>query len=437
MLVLVLVVAGLGYKAVQDAFPQHDGTLTVKGLSAPVTVHRDQWGIPQLYAKTEADLMRAQGYVHAQDRFWEMDFRRHVTAGRVSELFGDGQVETDTYLRTMGWRRVAEQEWPLLSEPTQGRADGLRRGRQRVAGRAPASAATQSLEYSILGLQNPGLRHRAVAPGRQPRLAQGDGVGPARQHGRRDPPRAALLAKGLTKEQVDQLYPAYPFDRNVPIVPAADGAPSRQRRAQPRRSTPPGTAGARSADAAGAQRGSTADLAALPGLMGNADGDGIGSNSWVISRQLTATGKPILANDPHLAPSHARHLVPDGPALRVRPATSPGFTFSGVPGVVIGHNARIAWGFTNLGPDVIDLYLEQSTATRSTDGTLEPLPRARRRIKVAGRRRRDHHRAHAASTARSCPTPATSLRKLGSGKARSRCAGPRWTRAAPATPVRA
>ena len=151
MVVLVLTFTGLGYKAVRDAFPQHEGTLTVKGLSAPVTVHRDQYGIPQLYAKTEADLMRAQGYTHAQDRFWEMDFRRHVTAGRVAELFGESQVETDTYLRTMGWRRVAEQEWPLLAPADQGRAERLRRGRQRVAEEHPEG---DSLEYRILGLQN-------------------------------------------------------------------------------------------------------------------------------------------------------------------------------------------------------------------------------------------------------------------------------------------
>ena len=67
-----------------------------------------------MYARTADDLFRAQGYLHAQDRFWEMDFRRHVTAGRLAELFGPSQVETDAYLRTLGWRRVAEQEWPLL-----------------------------------------------------------------------------------------------------------------------------------------------------------------------------------------------------------------------------------------------------------------------------------------------------------------------------------
>ena len=111
LVTLALVATGLVVWSVRRAFPELGGELSLPGLSAPVTVYRDAHGIPQLYAKTAADLFRAQGYVHAQDRFWEMDFRRHVTAGRLSELFGEGQVATDAFLRTLGWRRVAEQEW--------------------------------------------------------------------------------------------------------------------------------------------------------------------------------------------------------------------------------------------------------------------------------------------------------------------------------------
>src|SRR3954451_7746245 len=88
------------------------------GLSGDVTVNRDTWGIPQMYAGSAEDLMRAEGYVHAQDRFWEMDFRRHVTAGRLSELFGDSTLDTDKVVRTLGWRRVAEQELAILRPET-------------------------------------------------------------------------------------------------------------------------------------------------------------------------------------------------------------------------------------------------------------------------------------------------------------------------------
>src|SRR3954463_8722339 len=128
-LVLALVLTLYVRWTIQRSYPQTSGRLTVKGLSKDVTVYRDQWGVPQIYADDADDLMRAQGYVHAQDRFWEMDFRRHVTAGRLSELFGPDQLATDAFLRTLGWRRVAEQEWNLLSPDSksylQAYADGV------------------------------------------------------------------------------------------------------------------------------------------------------------------------------------------------------------------------------------------------------------------------------------------------------------------------
>jgi penicillin G amidase len=103
--VLSLVVIGVavyGTWTVRRSFPSYEGELAVAGLEANVTVHRDEYGIPQIYADSAEDLFTAQGYVHAQDRFWEMDFRRHVTAGRLAELFGEDQVERDTFLRTLG-----------------------------------------------------------------------------------------------------------------------------------------------------------------------------------------------------------------------------------------------------------------------------------------------------------------------------------------------
>ena len=118
-LVLVLV-AGLvvGWVFYRKPLPQTDGEIDVPGLSGRVEVIRDDMGIPQIYADSDADLMRAQGFVHAQERFYEMDVRRHVTAGRLSELFGDISLETDKFIRTMGWRTVAEQEVALLKPET-------------------------------------------------------------------------------------------------------------------------------------------------------------------------------------------------------------------------------------------------------------------------------------------------------------------------------
>jgi penicillin amidase len=116
--VLVLALGGLTSVAiatVRKSFPEASGRLMVSGLNGPVEVLRDSYGVPHIYADNPEDLFAAQGYVHAQDRFFEMDFRRHLAAGRLSELFGSSQFETDTYIRTLGWRRVAQQELGLLA----------------------------------------------------------------------------------------------------------------------------------------------------------------------------------------------------------------------------------------------------------------------------------------------------------------------------------
>ena len=123
IVVVLLLVGGIGYgsfwtvSTVRASFPQTTGSLKLKGLSAPVQVVRDANGIPQIYADSSADLFMAQGYVQAQDRFWEMDVRRHLTAGRLSEMFGAGQVENDAFLRTLGLRRVAQQEYDTQLSP--------------------------------------------------------------------------------------------------------------------------------------------------------------------------------------------------------------------------------------------------------------------------------------------------------------------------------
>jgi penicillin amidase len=118
-LVLVLILGGVvlfAWHSVKASYPTTSGTVAVPGLAAPVTVIRNNLGIPQIYADSPADLFFAEGYVHAQDRFWEMDVRRHITSGRLSEMFGKSQVTTDSFLRTLGWRRIAEAELPMLSD---------------------------------------------------------------------------------------------------------------------------------------------------------------------------------------------------------------------------------------------------------------------------------------------------------------------------------
>lgn len=400
-LALVLTLAAVW--TVRRAFPQHDGALRLPGLTAPVTVHRDDHGIPQVYATTAEDLFRAQGYLHAQDRFWEMDFRRHVTAGRLAELFGESQLETDIYLRTMGWRRVAEQEWDILAADTkrylQVYADGVNAWLdEHDGGRA-------SLEYAVLGLQNSDYEIEAWSP--VDSLAWLKAMAwDLRGNMRDEITRAALLAEGLTRQQVEDLYPAYPFDRNTPIVTEGDivaGVFDQEAPASPGRA---GNADPGATDTAGAGGGavtaqpidaveSTADAAAARTVTALADGlsrlptvlgagRGIGSNSWVIDGDLTDTGKPILANDPHLGPTMPGIWYQNGLRCECEFNVT-GFSFSGLPGVVIGHNSRIAWGLTNLNPDVTDLYLERVNGDRvQVDGEWRPLETRTETIRVAG-----------------------------------------------------
>src|SRR5829696_3962423 len=108
----------LAATAVRRSFPEYAGELVLPGLTGPVEVLRDSYGVPHVYADHAEDLFLAQGYLQAADRFYEMDFRRHMAAGRLSELYGPSQIEADSYIRTLGWRRVAEQELALLSAST-------------------------------------------------------------------------------------------------------------------------------------------------------------------------------------------------------------------------------------------------------------------------------------------------------------------------------
>ena len=158
VIVVALALGGLsslGVATVRRPFPQVEGEIALPGLSRPVEVLRDANGVPHLYADDPQDLFAAQGFVHAQDRFFEMDLRRHITAGRLSELFGPSQVTTDAFIRTMGWRRVAEQEVELLSASARRYLDAYASGvNAYLRGR---STSDISLEYTLLGIQ--GLRY--------------------------------------------------------------------------------------------------------------------------------------------------------------------------------------------------------------------------------------------------------------------------------------
>ncbi|MEV7678129.1 penicillin acylase family protein [Streptomyces sp. NPDC088341] len=445
LIVLVLaLVAGVGYGGywgvgtVRASFPQTTGSIQLKGLSGPVDVRRDSYGIPQIYANSDEDLFRAQGFVQAQDRFWEMDVRRHMTAGRLSEMFGAGQVKTDAFLRTLDWRGVAQREYDTqLSDETkknlQSYADGVN---AYLEGR---DASDISVEYAALSFTND---YKPAKWTPVDSVAWLKAMAWDLRGNMQDEIDRSLLTSRLTEKQIDELYPSYPYDRNAPIV--SEGGidpitgkydPEAEPSATPPGDTTDGTGtgtgfetgtgtgtetgtgtgtgtdgtgtdagtvlnsadgtGTSGTSAAGATENFNTQLAALsgtldeiPALLGP-NGDGIGSNSWVVSGQYTTTGKPLLANDPHLAPQLPSLWYQMGLHCRSVSETCQydvaGYTFSGMPGVIIGHNQDIAWGFTNLGADVTDLYLEKvdGDSYQSGDGE-KPFKLREETIKVAG-----------------------------------------------------
>ena len=384
--VLVVVLAGicLATWTVDRSFPEVDGVTTLPGLSADVEVTRDRWGVPEIYADTSDDLFAAQGYVHAQDRFFEMDFRRHVTSGRLSEMFGKSQVETDRAIRTMGWRRVAAAEWKLLDAKTRRYFTAYTRGvNAYLKGKSPGDV---SLEYSALGLT--GLDYRIERWDPVDSLAWLKAMAWDLKGNYDDElGRARLAGSGLSADEIADIYPPYPGE-HADIVGSGtvrDGAfdPSAKKS-----SVSPRVA-ATDAHAAGAVERASDSLAPLTKLMGPGADAGIGSNSWVISGDYTTTGKPLLSNDPHLGAAMPSVWYQVGLRCREVSAACPfdvtGFSFSGVPGVMIGHNAHVAWGFTNLGPDVTDFYLERIRGKRyEVDGKWHRLRERTETIKVAG-----------------------------------------------------
>lgn len=377
LIVIALIAAGAVVFTIQRSFPTLDGQLTVTGLENPVTVQRDVRGIPTITAQTTDDLFFAQGFVHAQDRFWEMDFRRHVTSGRVSELFGESQLGTDKFLRTLGWRVVAEQEVEAMDPKVRAYYDAYADG---VNAYLKGHEGSQlSLEYAVLGLQNadykPELWTAADSVAWLKAMAWD-----LRSNVEEETTRA-VMAQNFTPEQIAELYPDYPFEQNPVIVPTlTEAAPAGA----------PG-AGAPGTDATTARvdwQEVSGVVEAASALLG-ATGEGIGSNSWVVSGDLTESGMPLLSNDPHLGASMPSVWYQVG--LECATITEDcafdvsGFSFSGMPGVIIGHNDRVAWGFTNLTTDVTDLYVEKIEGDSYwRDGALVPLDIRTETVKVAG-----------------------------------------------------
>lgn len=396
VVICLVATAVMAVVTVRRPLPELSGQVSVSGLQGRVDVLRDAHGVPQVYADTSADLFFAQGYVQAQDRFFEMDVRRHVTSGRLAELLGEAGLPTDRVTRTLGWRRVAERELALLSPDTrqalQHYADGVN------AYLADRPSSQLSLEYSVLSATGPDYVPEPWTPADS--VAWLKAVAWDLRSNVGDEVTRTLTAGAVGVERTEQLYPGYPYDRHDPVVTAGglvDGA-FRQDEGPLRRVAPGWAREARRpavdpAAAGEALVGVDAVLErAFAGVPGVATGaQGIGSNAWAVAGSHTASGAPLLANDPHLAPSLPGVWYQMGLHCRTVGDACPydvsGFTFSGLPGVVVGHNDRVAWGLTTMYADSADLVLEQVRERDQTyleDGRRVGLRERSETLRVAG-----------------------------------------------------
>lgn len=368
-LVVVALVAGtvLVVMTVRKPLPETDAEIQLPGLAAEVTIVRDAQGVPQIYADSSADLFRAQGYVHAQDRFFQMDMRRHLASGRLAELVGDvpEAIESDKVVRTLGWRRVAEEEYRLLDDETRQHLQAYAEGVNAYLKSRDASSI--AVEYvalsrsvavsdpeewdpvdSLTWLKAMAWDLRSNYDDELARAQIYSALGPMPDEAR---PNAVAL--------VEQLFPDYPEEINPTILsPDQNDAVDA---AIPAQAEPDGAALLGSPASQAAVTSARTSMSAVPALLGK--GDGLGANAWAVAGSHTASGKPIVANDPHLAMEAPGVWSQVGLHCNTRSAACPydvsGFSVAGFPGVVVGHNGQVAWGLSSTGADVTDFYIER------------------------------------------------------------------------------
>lgn len=314
--VAVFMVAAGGFLLVRTSLPQISGEIDVAGLSQPVEIIRDRNGITHIRAKSETDAYFALGFVHAQDRLFQMDFQRRIASGRLSEVVGENTLELDRLMRTLGLRQLAAVNLDHLSPEARAALDAYSAGVN-----AHLDAHPGALPPEFLALMYRPERWRPADSLLWGRLMA------LRLSGnwRAEALRAGLSGK-LTPEQIEDLWPRY--DGEAPATLSALPPPA---------------------------------LSPLFARLLDSFPDSMrritASNSWLLGGRHTATGRPILANDPHLgfqAPNlwYLAHI--EAPGLSVTGATVPG-----VPFTILGHNDRIAWGFTTTESDTQDLYIER------------------------------------------------------------------------------
>jgi len=322
--------AGAGYYwFLKRPLAQTTGEIDLAGLHGRVEVLRDRWGVPHIYAQDEHDLFFAQGFVHAQDRLWQMEFQRRLVAGRLSEVVGEATVPVDRWMRVLGMRRAAERGVDLLQPDVLSALTAYTAGvNARInQGRLP-------LEFTI-------LRHKPEPWNLVDSLSWQKMMSWMLSVNWESELLRARLIDRLGPDQAAELEPDY-FDRCPTIMPE----------------------GIDYANVGQAALKKAADARSFTGPPAEA---GVGSNNWTLSDARTESGSPLFANDMHLAMNipciwYENHI--EGGEIAATGVSLPGF-----PGIISGHNGRVAWGYTNGFDDVQDLYLER--IQRLEDGRVQ------------------------------------------------------------------
>lgn len=379
-LVLLAVLAGTtSVWFVQRTLPQTTGTLSVKGLHNNVSVVRDSWGVPHISGDDLHDVSFAEGYVTAQDRLFQMEFNRRVAQGRLSEMFGAGEdnsiLDADIFLRTLDLYGAARYEEANLDSRTLAMltayADGINAFLDSHSNSLP-------LEFTILGITpQKWTPLDSLAYGRVVALSLDNTWGTKYTR--------AMIYDKVGPIIAAALFPQYP-SANPTLFASPGTAASPTEIGASARGTTPAPIKATQATSQALSPDLLKGTTFLRELLGNVR-DALGSNDWVVDGTHTVTGKPLLANDPHLGIRMPSIWYEIG--LRGGELDEIGFTFPGVPGIIIGHNDFIAWGVTNVGADNTDLYLETLDPVDHPgqylyDGVWQPLETRQQVIHIRG-----------------------------------------------------
>ena len=374
---MIVAAAGLiAHRYASKSLPVVNGTIDVAGITAPVEIIRDAGAIPHIFGATRRDTLFGLGYVHAQDRLWQMEFQRRIGFGRLSEIFGAATVAQDRFLRTVGFGRAARAAWERLPSDIRGDIDAYCTGVNEFLGTHHGSALPP--EFSVLRFEpEPFTGPDVIVWAKM--MAWDLSANYSMELLRHD------LSARVGAERMAQLLPPYPAD-GLSIIgsPPTHAHEIVSKTTAEDRLREPLSQGTWTASFASALDGGDRRVADF--LRGGASVEGIGSNNWVVDGSLTASGKPLLANDPHLAariPStwYLAHMSAGDFDLI-------GATLPGTPAIAIGRNRSIAWGMTNMFADVQDLYrerLDQAGTSAEFRGSFEPIRTIEETINVSGR----------------------------------------------------